>query len=252
MWPSSACCVLTPRSPITTRALSSVRFWSSRLSSSRAFPFNLVFDEPAPLDPLPNRGGETGVGEPSKLQVLVLPDSECLSDEQLTRIRSFVEQGGGLVAIGQAGLYDEWRRLRPEPGLKGLVDGQARAHDYEEEVQETTAAGHTQRKTSGKGRVVYLPRSNLTARFPNLSPISTSATVFGSARATGRNSSPRSAGPPTRTCPSRSRDRISWSPILSSRTRGSGGFSTWLTTMRRRRPPFLPCNARCESRVGTW
>ena len=133
-------------------------------------PFNLVFDQTPPLAPLLTRGGESEVGEPSKLQVLVLPDSECLSDEQLTRIRSFVEQGGGLVAIGQAGLYDEWRRLRPEPGLKGLVDGQARAHDYEEEVQETTAAGHSQRKTFGKGRVVYLPAVEFDGPLPKAEP----------------------------------------------------------------------------------
>ncbi|MGD0125693.1 MAG: alpha-amylase family protein, partial [Terriglobia bacterium] len=120
-------------------------------------PFELVFDNTPPLAPLPVRGGESGVGQASTLRVLVLPDSECLSDEQLARIRSFVEQGGGLVAIGQAGLYDEWRRLRPEPGLKRLVDGQLRARDYEEEVQEAATAGHAQRKTFGKGRVAYLP-----------------------------------------------------------------------------------------------
>jgi hypothetical protein len=106
-------------------------------------PFHLVFDGPLP--------------DLSKLQVLVLPDSECLSDEQLARIRTFVENGGGLVAIGQAGLYDEWRRLRSEPGLKGLVDGQARAPDYEEEVRETTASGASSRKSYGKGRVAYIP-----------------------------------------------------------------------------------------------
>jgi hypothetical protein len=106
-------------------------------------PFHLVFDEPLP--------------DLSKLQVLVLPDSECLSDEQLAQIRTFVENGGSLVAIGQAGLYDEWRRLRSEPGLKGLVEGQTRAPDYEEEVQETMATGTPTRKSYGKGRVAYIP-----------------------------------------------------------------------------------------------
>ena len=106
-------------------------------------PFQLVFDEPLP--------------DLAKLQVLVLPDSECLSDEQLARIRSYVEQGGGLLAIGNAGLYDEWRRLRPQAGLKGLVDGQPRARDYEEQVEESVAGGAAQRKTYGKGRVAYLP-----------------------------------------------------------------------------------------------
>jgi hypothetical protein len=119
-------------------------------------PFHLVFDEPLP--------------DLSTPAVLVLPDSECLSDEQLARFRSFVEQGGGLVAIGQAGLYDEWRRLRPEPGLKGLVDGQVRARDYEEEVQEAAASGHTQRKTFGKGRVVYLPAVEFDGPLPEAEP----------------------------------------------------------------------------------
>jgi hypothetical protein len=115
-------------------------------------PFQLVFDELLP--------------DLSKLRVLVLPDSECLSDEQLARIRSFVESGGGLVAIGQAGLYDEWRRLRPEPGLKGLVDGQVRARDYEERVEEIVAAGASQRKTYGKGGVVYLPAVQFDGALP--------------------------------------------------------------------------------------
>jgi hypothetical protein len=106
-------------------------------------PFQLVFDEPLP--------------DLTKLQVLVLPDSECLSDEQLARIRAYVEQGGGLVAVGNAGLYDEWRRLRREPGLKGLVDAQPRARDYEENVEESAAGGAAQRKTYGKGRVAYFP-----------------------------------------------------------------------------------------------
>jgi hypothetical protein len=119
-------------------------------------PFQLVFDEPLP--------------DLSKLQVLVLPDSECLSDEQLARIRSFVEQGGGMVAIGQAGLYDEWRRLRPEPGLKGLVDGQTGARDYEEQVEETVAAGASQRKNYGKGRVVYLPAVQFDGSLPEAEP----------------------------------------------------------------------------------
>ncbi len=107
-------------------------------------PFHLVFDEPLP--------------DLSKLRVLILPDSECLSDKQLARIRTFVENGGGLVAIGQVGLYDEWRRLRVEPGLKGLAMGQPHAHDYEEEVEEAAAAsGPVHRNQAGKGRVVYIP-----------------------------------------------------------------------------------------------
>jgi hypothetical protein len=107
-------------------------------------PFRLIFDEPLP--------------DLSMLKVLVLPDSECLSDEQLRTIRSFVENGGALVATGQAGLYDEWRRARVEPGLKGLVEGQQIPNAYEESVQTgTTPPGLPQRKQYGQGRVVYIP-----------------------------------------------------------------------------------------------
>jgi hypothetical protein len=120
-------------------------------------PFHLIFDEPLP--------------DLSKLRVLILPDSECLSDEQLTRIRSFVENGGGLVAIGQAGLYDEWRRLRVEPGLKGLAEGQALAHDYEEDVEEAAAAsGPVHRSQVRKGRVVYLAGVEFDGPLPEAEP----------------------------------------------------------------------------------
>jgi hypothetical protein len=106
-------------------------------------PFDLVFDQH--LDDL------------SKYRVLILPDSECLSDRQLAAVHAFVEKGGGLLAIGQSGLYDEWRRLRTQPGLAGLVDNQPRARAYEESVQRTETAGAPVRKDVKQGRVVYLP-----------------------------------------------------------------------------------------------
>jgi Beta-galactosidase len=107
-------------------------------------PFRLVFDEPLP--------------DLSGLEVLVLPDTECLSDEQIRQIRDYVNSGGGLVATGHAGFYDEWRRTRVEPGLQGLVDGQGHAADYEESVQSLNIeGGKPRRKEVGKGRVVYIP-----------------------------------------------------------------------------------------------
>jgi len=106
-------------------------------------PFDLIFDE--------------HIEDLSKYRVLILPDSECLSDRQLAAVRGFVEKGGGLLAIGQSGLYDEWRRLRTQPGLTGLVDNQPRARAYEETVQRTQTAGAPVRKDVKLGRVVYLP-----------------------------------------------------------------------------------------------
>jgi hypothetical protein len=120
-------------------------------------PFHLVFDEP--------------LRDLARLRVLILPDSECLSDEHLAQIRHFVENGGGLVAIGQAGLYDEWRRLRVEPGLKGLAEGQAAARDYEESVEESLAPlGSMQRREVGEGRVVYIPGVEYDGPLPDVQP----------------------------------------------------------------------------------
>ncbi len=107
-------------------------------------PFGLIFDE--------------HLRDLSPFQVLVLPDAECLTDEQLASIRNFVEKGGGLVAPGQSGLYDAWRRRRTEPGLRGLVDIREQGNEYEETVEALeVAAGKPVRKEVGEGRSVYIP-----------------------------------------------------------------------------------------------
>jgi hypothetical protein len=95
---------------------------------------------------------------PATCKTLILPNSECLSDEQIASIRRFVEAGGGLVATEQTGLYDAWRRLRVKPGLEGLIDKQPAAASYEEKVANVQVrAGTPARKRFGAGRVVYLP-----------------------------------------------------------------------------------------------
>jgi hypothetical protein len=109
-------------------------------------PFHLIFDE------------HISQLSPAECKVLILPDSECLSDEQISAIRRFVDQGGGLIAAEQAGLYDTWRRLRVRPGLEQLVEHQVLAPAYEERVtMGPIAAGLPSRKYFGKGRVVYFP-----------------------------------------------------------------------------------------------
>jgi hypothetical protein len=106
-------------------------------------PFDLIFD--------------AHLADLSKYRVLILPETECLSDAQLAAVRRFVEGGGGLIATGQAGLYDEWRRVRVRPGLAGLVDSQGPARGYQERVEREGAAGKAVRKSYGKGRVAYFP-----------------------------------------------------------------------------------------------
>jgi glycosyl hydrolase family 42 (putative beta-galactosidase) len=106
-------------------------------------PFDLVFDQ--------------HLKDLSKYRVLILPETECLSDEQLAQVRRFVENGGGLIATGQAGMYDEWRRVRVKPGLEGLIDVRAEAVGYQESVEQTEISGAGTRKEVAKGRVVYFP-----------------------------------------------------------------------------------------------
>ena len=107
-------------------------------------PFDLVFGE--------------GLHNLGKYKVLILPNSECLSDDQITLIRRFVDRGGALVVVGQTGLYDEWRRVRIVPGLQGMVDDQSTATGYQETVESAAgAAGRSSRKQVGRGRVAYLP-----------------------------------------------------------------------------------------------
>ena len=98
----------------------------------------------------------------------MLPDSECLSDSQLASIRRFVQNGGGLIAIGQAGLYDEWRRVRVKPGLEDLIDGQPRARGYEERVGRAERSGQPVRKEVGQGRSVYLPALQFDGPMPEM------------------------------------------------------------------------------------
>jgi len=108
-----------------------------------AVPFHIIFDQ--------------HLADLAKYRVVVLPDSECLSDPQLHSIRAFVERGGGLAAVGSCGLYDQWRRLRVTQGLAGLIDAQPAARAYEESVQRHIQEGQEQRKAVGHGRVFYLP-----------------------------------------------------------------------------------------------
>lgn len=122
-------------------------------------PFHLVFDE------------HLNQISPSTCKVLVLPDSECLSDEQLATIRRYVEGGGSLIATEESGLYDQWRRLRVSPGLQGLVDNQPAAAPYQEEVKAAPViAGVPTRKEVGRGRVVYIPGLEFDGPMPPSEP----------------------------------------------------------------------------------
>ena len=118
-------------------------------------PFQIIFDEH--LENL----------SPLDCKTLVLPNSECLSDQQIAAIRGYVNGGGGLVVTEQSGLYDAWRRARPEPGLFGLVDNQARGEGRTGRNQrKADDASAPARERVGAGRVAYLPRVEFDGELP--------------------------------------------------------------------------------------
>lgn len=62
------------------------------------------------------------------LSVLVLPNLGAMTDAQCSAVRRFVQRGGGLIATGEASLYDGWGERRPDFGLADLF-GVHRAAD---------------------------------------------------------------------------------------------------------------------------
>lgn len=99
-------------------------------------PFDIIFDR--------------HLNDLSKYKLLVLADQDALSDEQVRAIRTFVENGGGLVATGTTSLLNDWRLRRRKFALAELF-----------RIDLPPAAGAPNsavRRTFGKGRVVYIPR----------------------------------------------------------------------------------------------
>ena len=104
-------------------------------------PFELIFDQ--------------HLKDLSKYRVLVLADQECLTDEQLALIRKYVQQGGGLGATEHTSLYTEWRRRRPDFGLKDLF--QLGAPEWQgQDAPETVLNVGTIRHDVGSGRLAYV------------------------------------------------------------------------------------------------
>lgn len=77
-----------------------------------------------------------------RYRCVVLANCECLSNGIAKQLEKFVESGGGLLAMGEAGCRDEWRRMRPRTVFSSLFGA-----DYPEPVK----------RDAGSGRVVYLP-----------------------------------------------------------------------------------------------
>ncbi|NOZ21503.1 MAG: hypothetical protein GXP25_10495 [Planctomycetes bacterium] len=65
-----------------------------------------------------------------KYAVVVLPNSACLSDEQISALTKYVESGGGLVATFQSGMFDPFGAERKTPGLQPLIGAHQGKTDY--------------------------------------------------------------------------------------------------------------------------
>ncbi len=56
-----------------------------------------------------------------ELSLLVLPNLGGMEDGHIQAVRDFVENGGSLIASGEAGRYDRWGDLRPDVGLGDVL-----------------------------------------------------------------------------------------------------------------------------------
>jgi len=82
------------------------------------------------------------LGSLSTQRCIIAAECECLSDEVVNSFERYVNAGGTLIVLGDAGNRDEWRRKRLSPSLAPLIAGEF--------------PNATQRNI-GDGRVVYMP-----------------------------------------------------------------------------------------------
>ena len=101
----------------------------------------------------------------SKYKVFMLADQECLDDDKIALIESYVFGGGGLVATEYSSLYTEWRLRRPDFGLKKLF-GVTAPPWKGRGVAEKPMNGGAVRNPFGAGRVVYLSEMKPTIEKP--------------------------------------------------------------------------------------
>jgi len=123
----------------------------------RSIPFDLIFDE--------------NLRELGRYNVVILPNSECLSNEQLALLKSFVAGGGSLLLIGNVAAYDEWRRVRTVPGFHDVVDYPIYSTSPEGGGQMGSVnALNLQKKQVGRGRIAYLPTLEFDGPLPMARP----------------------------------------------------------------------------------
>jgi len=82
-------------------------------------------------------------------RALIVPGIECLSKDEVARLRAYAQGGGRLILVGDAGRYDDWRREWAKPPFDDV-------------------AGMQKPTPCGKGWIVKIPALQLPARAPAL------------------------------------------------------------------------------------
>ena len=115
-------------------------------------------------------GEQLGQGTPAEqFDLVVLPDSRCLSDHQIDQLEAFVSNGGALLAIGNTGQADEINQYRDKWGLSNIFgtdkDPFDTLHSYDETADSSTTSDTEHRQQDGrleasfgKGRAIWLER----------------------------------------------------------------------------------------------
>lgn len=110
--------------------------------------FRAAMEDHLPLDFIVEQDVEEK-GPLGRYQVLILPNAACLSEAAIRNVREFVNAGGGLVAMQESSLCDEFGARRGNFGLsdlfgasfQGTKDFSARWPEYPA-VTEITLAAH--------------------------------------------------------------------------------------------------------------
>jgi hypothetical protein len=104
-----------------------------------------------------------------EFSVLVLPDSKCLSDDEITVLCAYVNGGGRLLSIGKTGTATPLNQYRESWGLGELFGHPGHPVDAEAAYEET--AGSERRVVEGRRRVGRLDAAPGAGRVIHLPPL---------------------------------------------------------------------------------
>jgi len=99
-----------------------------------------------------------------RYRLLILPNSACLSDQQLNAIEAFVGRGGALIASFESGVYDEFGVPRPHWPLGQLLGVKQLVGSFlASKTEEFTSLVSDNSVTAGLGVGRRLPRAHYAA-----------------------------------------------------------------------------------------